>query len=407
MNVTQSAQHMVDTLLKNQGLQYTADEASKLLNKPLWLFDLNYRFLTVPNAVFPVPELIEDSSRQGTMPLEGIQYIHAEKIPDKLWADSAPVCYYNSTLQVWLMVLAIRTKNVPVGFLVTCAGQDSPFEPEEIQFFQKLNGIFSLELERPSSVAYQVKSEISCLLDEMLEMQCQTMPYIFSRLEQLQFNLHPHLRIILLYRPDTESGPFPWHMLTETMRSFFPGCLFTIYGKRLVVCMNQPKPISEYQLNQLSTLARQSGIKVGVSYPFEKLELLYSVYLNTVQMTRIGEHAHPERPCYFYENGILEMSAYYLVGKIDPHSLASDAVTKLWRYDADFGQRSLPTIQAYAECDFSIKRTAQYLHIHENSMRYRLAKMSEICGISFDDTRTQFELVLALNLLKFGQPKLN
>ena len=121
MNVAQSTQHMVDTLLKNQGLQYTVDEASKQLSKPLWLFDLNYRFLTVPNSVFPVPEQIADSFQQGTMPLEGIQYIHAEKIPDKLWEDSAPVRYYNNTLQAWLMVLAVRTKNVPVGFLVTCA----------------------------------------------------------------------------------------------------------------------------------------------------------------------------------------------------------------------------------------------------------------------------------------------
>ena len=406
MDVAQSIQHMVDILLKDQGLQYTADEAAKLLNKPLWLFDLNYRFLTTPDAVFSVPELIADSFRHGTMPPEGIQYIYTEKIPDKLWADNAPVHYFNNTLQAWLMVIAVRIKHVPVGFLVSCAGPDNSFNPDEIQFFQKLNGIFSLELERPSSPAYHEKNELSCLLDEMLETQCRTMPYILSRMEQLQYAIHSHLRVILLYRPEPEQGPFPWHMLSETMRSLFPGSLSTIYEKRLVVCMNQPNPISDYQLGQLRTLARQSGIKIGVSHPFENLGSFYAVYLDTVQMTRIGEHANPKRPCYFYENGIVEMSAYYLIGKIDPHSLAGDAVTKLWRYDIDSGQRSLPTMQAYAECDFNIKQTAQYLHIHENSMRYRIAKMSEICGISFDDIRTQFELILALNLLKFDQPKL-
>ena len=108
---------------------------------------------------------------------------------------------------------------------------------------------------------------------------------------------------------------------------------------------------------------------------------------------------------YRYEECIVEMAAFHLAGKLDLCSIAGGAITKLIEYDRQYGQEALPTLKAYVECSFNIKRTAKRLHVHENTMRYRASRLEEITGLELDNSRNIFELVLALTLLEFNRAK--
>ncbi|MCC7448417.1 MAG: PucR family transcriptional regulator ligand-binding domain-containing protein [Anaerolineae bacterium] len=63
------------------------------------------------------------------------------------------------------------------------------------------------------------------------------------------------------------------------------------------------------------------------------------------------------------------------------------------------GDMLLNTVQAFARCDFSLKRTAQELHIHPKSLRYRLQRIAELMQIDWRSPEVRFRIQLAIRLL--------
>jgi len=54
------------------------------------------------------------------------------------------------------------------------------------------------------------------------------------------------------------------------------------------------------------------------------------------------------------------------------------------------------TLRAYLACDINVERTATKLFVHQNTVRYRLARFEELTGASLRDTRVLIELWWAL-----------
>lgn len=63
------------------------------------------------------------------------------------------------------------------------------------------------------------------------------------------------------------------------------------------------------------------------------------------------------------------------------------------------------TILKWCECNFVVRDTAKALHIHRNTLHYRIEKIQRICGFSMRDFMHMIELYLALQLEKLNPAK--
>ncbi len=66
---------------------------------------------------------------------------------------------------------------------------------------------------------------------------------------------------------------------------------------------------------------------------------------------------------------------------------------KLEIYDNTNGSFLIDTILNYYSCGFNIKKTAEMMYVHRNSLQYRLKKIEEILGISLDDSMEYLDLI--------------
>jgi hypothetical protein len=58
----------------------------------------------------------------------------------------------------------------------------------------------------------------------------------------------------------------------------------------------------------------------------------------------------------------------------------------------------IATLRAYLACGMHVERTATRLHVHQNTVRYRLARFEELTGASLHDAEVLFEAWWALEL---------
>ena len=64
------------------------------------------------------------------------------------------------------------------------------------------------------------------------------------------------------------------------------------------------------------------------------------------------------------------------------------------------GELLLETLRVYLQSNCNIKESAHTLHMHRNSVTYRLHKIEEMCRIDLNDMETCFRLRISFMLLR-------
>jgi DNA-binding PucR family transcriptional regulator len=61
----------------------------------------------------------------------------------------------------------------------------------------------------------------------------------------------------------------------------------------------------------------------------------------------------------------------------------------------------LETLRAYLDCDLDVRRAADALYVHPNTVRYRLRRISELTGL---DTQSFSGMVELLTIARLTEP---
>jgi DNA-binding PucR family transcriptional regulator len=79
-----------------------------------------------------------------------------------------------------------------------------------------------------------------------------------------------------------------------------------------------------------------------------------------------------------------------------PQSFKETTVGPVILYDEKHGTQLLDTLKAYMECNGNISEVAELLHVHKQSVRYRLRRITELTGFDVTKFQDAAQLYLAL-----------
>jgi PucR family transcriptional regulator, purine catabolism regulatory protein len=85
-------------------------------------------------------------------------------------------------------------------------------------------------------------------------------------------------------------------------------------------------------------------------------------------------------------------------------ALAADVLGSVVNYDAVHAGELVPSVRVWLEHDRQTERAAQVLHIHPNTLRYRVQRFEEISGRSLSSTASIAEVWLALRATAATMP---
>jgi DNA-binding PucR family transcriptional regulator len=80
-------------------------------------------------------------------------------------------------------------------------------------------------------------------------------------------------------------------------------------------------------------------------------------------------------------------------------SFADDVLGRLSRTERDRRSEYLTTLACYLRENSSPQRAARFLHVHPNTVAYRVKRIEEITGLSLDNYRDRLTTQVALEIL--------
>lgn len=192
--------------------------------------------------------------------------------------------------------------------------------------------------------------------------------------------------------------------LREDVYHLFPKSYALFYRTRLVVLAVDVEPsIKSQMIEGLSGLARRYQVQVGISGRFNGIEHFRHHYLQAAGTLEVGRKRSPQALCYDFSD---YKYLYFLAGvhgheDVDFQDYVHPAFGQLRSYDDKNQTELFKTLCTYAKNNGNYKAVFEGLHIHRNTLNYRMDRICQLTGLDLSVPELIFELQFSLLVMDY------
>jgi len=403
---------MTSFVLKGKGLQEIITSLASLVDHPVIMVDadlilLNYE---VP-AGSPVDAPLLKQLLQGQGYLD-LADCYPRATLDAVMKKKKPLYHHNSETGSYDFLFPVVAGGTFFGIIII-PGLERELEQAKTVALEAASVAISLDTLKEREIhEAKRKSELG-FFNELLLSNLKSREYIIARARQLGLDIEGPYCLILaelnkesifyLKKLEKSNGTISENLERKLERQLRTALDLEKYQSIMVEAMGSfvlllhlPEKWtaeerirnSKLILKRIKTIvqARMEDVPVCMAMGeiYNDIERISTSYLQAWETIEIGKKLLPPDFAVYYS----DMAAYHLVKRFLTSSSAANlyrqTYDKLLAYDEEKGGELVHTLEKYLECNFSRTLTAQKLHIHRNTLNYRLQKINELLGQDVD-----------------------
>lgn len=141
-----------------------------------------------------------------------------------------------------------------------------------------------------------------------------------------------------------------------------------------------------------------ASLTAGVGRPARGVAATTVAYREAEQALTIGQRLlGGGRTVYFGNLGVHRL-LFHLRDQPDLTAFYHELLGALVEYDRRHNAELVKTLEAFFACNGNNVRTAEMLHLHRNTLLYRLERIRDITGLDLDEPETRLSLQVALRI---------
>jgi len=166
----------------------------------------------------------------------------------------------------------------------------------------------------------------------------------------------------------------------------------------LAVTRNYDKDSWRIALDTLIRLNQALGLVVGVSLEFSSFMNLRYAFIQAKAALNTSV-LHPEKNIFHFSDNYADHIVELLNNSTSLLSICHPKIVELYQYNGEKGHEFVYTLQTYLLCGRSLSATASIMHVHRNTLLYRLERIREIIGNDFDVQDENIQLLFLLSCI--------
>ncbi len=152
-------------------------------------------------------------------------------------------------------------------------------------------------------------------------------------------------------------------------------------------------------IERINSILRKFDLDCGISDKFYELSESTVYYEQAKAAYRFGVRRE-EGKLHYYNDFFEEHFIKTINKSLNSKIFIYPGLYKLVAYDREHHTSYSETLEAYLECYKNINEVSKIMHIHRNTLNYRLKKIEEILGISLDDNKMCRHMHISMQILK-------
>jgi PucR family transcriptional regulator, purine catabolism regulatory protein len=355
------------------------------------------------------------SGAQSEPVLESLERDHA---PVRRWAESITLLASDPPVHEFKLGstgLSRLTSPVPVrdgiGGLVSVIAPEAGLDQVARLAVARAASACAIELDRERAVRSARDELEGEFVESLLAGTYSSEAVVRERAERLGFDLDAATVVLMARAGDgADASARNRHQLLLAGHGWIkrraPGALCTLRGGALVAVLPHPEEPESPALRRLASDLRMEcagalgseQVAVGVGRPKPGIAGVRASYREADQALTMGMRLFgPGRVIGFGDLGLYRL-LYALQGHAELRDFYDDQVRALLDYDRRTGAGLMQTLEAFFRCHGSPTEMASLLHLHRNTVLYRLRRIEEIGRLRLDDPEVRLNLHLCLRV---------
>jgi len=409
-DVSSIVRRLLAAHFSNKGLRYLIEEAYVALRNPIAVVDTNYRYIA-----HNLGELKDDESTFAQVMREemlyesilepGVEYISRMGLDTEIARQHKPVARYNDHLGCNTLTGAVMVRGICVAH-VMMADTDHPFGSLDEEVFGRLVLFVGQELQKMALYETSWDQSHSFFLVDLLNDEQPVRSVIERRIKVLNFRPFPRLYVLVIHPRENELLASDIEHIMSQLSVLRRRGLYAKYRDDLVVLHSRQEddPLDEDLLGKLREVAALNHLDVGISNSFDYVADIRAYYAQACRAVTYGnlvKHALDDQSVYLYRNYAYIQMMEQTSRNVSLLNSCHPALLDLLHYDEAHGSELMDTLFAYLQCANSAARASAMMHLHKNTLLYRLGRIRQVTGMDLTSGEDIFVLQLSFRVLLY------
>lgn len=392
----------------NGSLQDLVDKIKDVLKCPVTIEDGNHRLLAYSSH-----DDLTDSARIATIikrrvPEKVINRLWKEGIIPKLIQSDEPV-YIPEIQDIGLgnrIAISIRRNNEILGY-IWVVEETGKLSEDQIFLLKKAVLSVKIELQKLQSQKKKQEMDNQDFFWKLLSGHYRSHEEIEAKFQKLNI-LPPAKFAVLVFQFNEEIAlkieQKITYLLTTSQKIAIP--FFMIMGNELILISSPPKAeltettLTEFIktfIDQMKVRFDVEHIKAGCGTIYDRFDKVETSYQEAIKVLSLKQQLPEEikEMVHFRELGLFRYLDVILEKKRLDH-YQHPAIDRLEQYDQMNKTNLLETLEIFISHDSNITEASKKLHVHSNTLNYRIKRISEIGDIDLKNTNEKLSLYVDL-----------
>jgi sugar diacid utilization regulator len=394
-------------LLKRGDLQELIDIFEPLFDNPIYIWDDSFQIQAMSNNIVNHHPILREISLSRRLP---ISFLAAVSEAENKFMQKADSC---TTLQIHhppnvintQFALRVYVSGRKTVLVFCCYFTNSPATPGRFALLriltEKLNS-YAVECYPKSD--FKTKFYESFIMD-LLEGRLYQENEIKERLTIVRLPYETHYRVYYITPLHPTDSIIRY--LTYSSKTRLPYAKVLPYKGGIVALDMELKEARDKETvmkkkeEALENL-RRSEATCGVSLPCFNLSQVRKAFLQAEVSLELGQLLQPENKVYYYRDYYI----YHLLHvcadhpEIDLSLLCSHGFKELKRNDLKTKNNNMQLLEIYLLNNCSVTCTAKAMHLHRNSVMYRIERIEKILEVSLSDPKIRMRLLISFYIYR-------
>lgn len=370
----------------------------EIIGNPIAVFDPSYKLLAIESMGRPVENKVwQIAKTQGSFPPELAEEFRSA-IGSRDIAKAPFLCTTHAWVDMHCLVMQLISKSGKLLGSIAVYEAFRPFTPEDVSIVIDTAALLSEVLDAAVFDPCQ-KSSISDLFKDLVDGKPLEPEEICRRAKACSWEKYSLYQVGYIQLDDDQTK--------QRQCEYFCGSISKISEQ--VVAITRQKNIvvliggnDQYQMHNLVEdiipMLEKNGLTMGLCGCFMALDETRHMFKQVREALYLGKKIIGTQTVYQAK----DVSFYTLIQNLAPQHVRRLYETTFYCVikDFDFKQQTnyCETLVLYFSNMFRSSQTAEKLHIHKNSLLYRLNRISSLFGLSFDSFHDVFNFWLGYKL---------
>lgn len=426
--LTDASTKLLNVLAKGEGLKGIIEFGSKFLGNPMLVSDLTFNILGHSNDTDVNEQIWKDITQRGYYSYENVQYMKSSKMIETINQSSVPV-YFKSSKPLapdekygeWekitdtykIMPLHqeraqysrawsnIFLDNRIIGFLVVLEYY-RPFEEDDFKFITLLSKAISIEIQMDKFSYWNKASMQDWFVADLLDGKIKDKEVVEERLKYINLHLKKSMYLLVVkpYADQINSIPIPYARICLEKITSSKSVLYNDYIV-IILNRNEEKALSPFIEMTLKNFLKENEMVGGLSRKIHDIYFMNNYFTQALKAMEFGLKGQKQEVLFLYDDYDFQHLLDICSKEINLKNFCLSSIFILMEYDKKNDSDYMSSLWLYINNIKDHGNLANKLHIHRNTLSYRIKKIEEIMNVDLSNSNHLFRIHLSFKILEY------